>query len=172
MDANPFTPDGSYGLEWSCFAILDVDDDQCVTGKSGSGPFSARFGRRFEHLKTDLIDFLRHENAQRRTVILSFPQDIDIDDYVANALSTTPDPDTVRSTDPEIIVHSTTAGAWEKIKADGQLKAASELPRHPHRANLKNEVERYLENEPPEYREYIMFGTIASTNPEHIVASY
>jgi hypothetical protein len=171
-DANPFTSDGSYGSDWSCFAILDEYDDQCMTGKSGNGPFSARFGRRFEHLETHLIDFLQYENSQGRIVILSFPQDIDIDIYVAKAFSTTPDPDTVRSPDPEIIVHFTTAGAWEKIKADGQLKAASELPRHPHRENSKNEVERYLENEPPEYREYIMFGMIASTGPEHIVASY
>jgi len=171
-DANPFTSDGSYGLGWSSFCILDIDDDQFTTGKSGDGPFSARFGQRVEHLETRLIDFLRYENAQGRTVILSFPDDIDIDTYVTQALSQMPKPDTVRPEDPEIIIHSTTLDAWEKISAEGQLKAASELLRQARIIDPSSEVGRYLENEPPEYRDYIMFGAIASTTPEKIVASY
>ena len=171
-DANPFTPDGSYGLEWSSFCILDKGDDQFVTGKSGDGPFSARFGRRVEHLETRLIDFLRYENAQGRIVILSFPGDIDIDCYVTQALSRMPNPDAVRPDDPAIIIHSTTLDAWEKISTDGQLKAASELSQQARIVDCLSEVAHYLENEPPEYRDYIMFGTIASTTPEKIVASY
>jgi hypothetical protein len=172
MDANPFTPDGSYGVQWSCFCILDRDDDQFATGTSGDGPFSARFGRRVDHLETRLIDFLRYEDAHGRTVILSFPGDMDIDGYVTQALSRMPDPDAVRPDDPEIIIHSTTVDAWRKISADGQLKAASELSQQGHVVDPASEVGRYLENEPPEYGEYIMFGTIASTTPEKIVASY
>jgi hypothetical protein len=171
-DANPFTPDSSYGAGWSGFCILGQDDDQFTTGKSGAGPFSARFGRRVEHLATRLIDFLRYENAQGRTVILSFPDDINIDGFVAQALSQMPGPGVVRPEDPEIIVHSTTREAWRNIRADGWLKAASELSQQGRIVDPSSEVGRYLEHEPPEYREYIMFGTIASTTPEKIVASY
>jgi hypothetical protein len=69
-DANPFTPDGSYGLAWSSFCILDKDDDQFFTGKCGDGPFSVRCGRRVAHLENRLIDFLHYENGQGRTAIL------------------------------------------------------------------------------------------------------
>lgn len=170
-EANPFTPDGSYDLGWSSFCILDIDDDQIMTGKSGDGPFSARFGRRVENLEIRLIDFLRYEYSQRRTVILSFPDDIDPDCYVSQALSRMPSPDVVRPGDPEIIIHSTTLDAWRKISADGQLKAASELSQQTRIVDSSSELGRYLENEPPEYKDYIMFGTMASTTPEHVVAS-
>ena len=169
---NPFTPDGSYGSRWSSFSILDKDDDQFITGKSGDGPFSARFGRRVEHLEIRLIDFIRYENDHGRTVILSFPEDIDIDLYVKQALSRMPNPDTLRSNDPKIIVHSTAEGAWKIISSEGQLRAASELSQQAHIIDASSEVSRYLENEPPEYSDYIMFGPIASTTPEKIVASY
>jgi hypothetical protein len=171
-DINPFSPDGSYGLRWSSFCILDKDDDQFITGKSGDGPFTARFGRRVENLEARLIDYLRYENNQGRTVILSFPDDIEIDRYVSQALARMPDPDAVRPDDPKIIVHSTTADAWRIISSDGQLRAASGLSQQARIIDTSSEVWRYLEYEPPEYRDYIMFGTIVSTTPEKIVASY
>ncbi len=83
-----------------------------------------------------------------------------------------PNPDTVRPDDSEVIIHSTTLAAWERIRADGQLKAASELPRPARLLDSLSEVGRYLQNEPLEYGDYIMFGAIASTTPEKIVASY
>ncbi len=171
-DANPFTPDGSYGLEWSCFCILDRDDGQFFTGRSGDGPFSARFGRRVAHLENRLIDFLCYENAHNRTVILLFPEGVDVERFVARALSQTPHASVVRADDPEVIVHSTTLAAWESICTDGQLEAASRLPRPGRRLDPLSEVARYLRNEPPEYGDYIMFGELGSTAPERIVASY
>ena len=173
-DPNPFTPDGSYGFSWSSFCILDTDDDQFMTGKAGRGPFSARFGRRVQHLEAHLIDFIRYENEQGRIVILSFPEDIDIDQFVERALS--PNPAVVRPEDPNIIVHSTTVDAWQKIREDGQLKSAAELSQsgfQPERIiESSSEVGQYLMDEPPEYSDYIMFGTVASATPEKIIASY
>ena len=171
-DANPFTPDGSYGLAWSSFCILDKDDDQFFTGKCGDGPFSVRCGRRVAHLENRLIDFLHYENGQGRTAILLFPQGIDVDCFVAQALSQTPNTSVVRPDDPEVVIHSTTLVAWERTYADGQLKAASELSQRPHLLDPLSEVGQYLQNEPPEYGDYIMFGEIGSTTPERIVASY
>ncbi len=176
IDPNPFTPDGSYELGWSSFCILDRDDDQFMTGRIGTGPFSARFGRRVKHLEVRLIDFLRYENGQGRIVILSFPGDMDIDQYIEEAQSKVPGPNVVRPDDPKIVVHSTTLEAWKKIRTDGQLKSAAELSRssfQPVRIiESSSEVGRYLTDEPPEYSDYIMFGTITSTTPEKIVASY
>jgi hypothetical protein len=176
MDPNPFTPDGSYGLGWSSFCIVDRDDDQFITGRSGQGPFSARFGRRVDRLEDRLIDFLRYENGQGRIVILSFPEDRDIDQYIQAAPSKVPAPNVVRPEDPEIVIHSTTLAAWNKIRTDGQLKSAAELSRSsPQSVRIlesSSELGRYLRDEPPEYSDYIMFGEIASTTPEKIVASY
>jgi len=176
IDPNPFTPDGSYELGWSSFCILDTDDDQFMTGRVGAGSFSARFGRQVEHLEARLIDFIRYENGQGRIVILSFPDDMDIDQYIQRAQSMTPEPHVVRSNDPKVIVHSTTLEAWKKICMDGQLKSAVELSQsgvQPGRIlESSSEIGQYLRDEPCEYSDYIMFGEVASTTPEKIVASH
>jgi hypothetical protein len=176
LDPNPFTPDGSYASGWSSFCILDRDDDQFMIGKMGTGPFSARFGRQVKQLEIRLIDFLRYENEQGRAVILAFPDDMDVEQYLKAAHSKVPDPAIVRPDDPVIIVHSTTLEAWEKIRTDGQLKSAAELSRislQPARSlESSSEIGRYVSNEPPEYNDYIMFGEMASTTPEKIVATY
>jgi hypothetical protein len=176
IDPNPFTPDGSYELGWSSFCILDRDDDQFMTGRVDTGPFSARFGRRVKHLEVRLIDFLRYENGQGRTVILSFPEDMDIDQYIEEAQSKVLGLNVVRPDDPKIVVHSTTLEAWKTIRTDGQLKSAAELSRSSFPSvrikESSSEVGQYVKDEPPEYSDYIMFGTIASTTPEKVVASY
>jgi hypothetical protein len=174
-DPNPFTPDGSY-FGWGSFCILDTNDDQIMTGRVGSGPFSARFGRLVKHLETRLIDFLHYENEQGRTVILSFPDAMDIDEYIEQAQSMVPKPDVVRPNDPNIIVHSTTLESWNQICMDGQLKSAAELSKSGgQRGRILesvSEVGQYLKHEPPEYSDYIMLGEVASTGPEMIIASY
>lgn len=173
-DRNPFTQDGSYGSEWSSFCLLDRDDNQIFTGQSSNGPFSARFGRRVENLENRLIDFLRYENAHGRTVILSFPEDMDIDDFVAQALSNTPMVNIVRLNDPQVVVHSTTIYAWKSILADGELEAASRLGierGQTHSSQELSEIERYYQSEPPEYADYIMLGGMDSTASEMVLAS-
>ena len=154
-DENPFTPDGTYGAAWSCFRVIDRDDDQYSTGKSGNGPFSARFGRRVDHLEARLADFLRYESAHGRTVILAFPDGVDPDLFVAHALAHTPQADVVRPEDPRVIVHSTTAAAWWCIRADGALKAGALLASHrtsPSDTADRSELVQYLLAEPPVYK--------------------
>jgi hypothetical protein len=173
-DRNPFTQDGSYGSEWSSFCLLDREDDQVFTGQSGNGPFSARFGQCVENLEDRLIDFLRYENAHNRTVILSFPEGIDIDDFVARALSQTPMANVVRPNDPEVVVHSTTIHAWKSILADGELRAASCLGierDQAHDAQESSEIDQYYQSEPSEYVDYIMLGEMDSTASEMVLAS-
>jgi len=170
---NPFTADGTYGSAWNAFCILDSRDDQFATGQSGRGPFSARFGRNVPHLEYRLADFLRYEHAKGRQVILDFPPDIDLDAYVAQALTCTPDPCTVRPVDPPILVHSTSLAAWQKIQSDGVLLAASQLSRaSAPTAQGNGPLDDYLPHEPPEYRDHIMFGEIEICGPEMVVASY
>lgn len=167
-DPNPFTEDGGYGEGWSAFCVLAREDDQYLTGKSGEGPFSARFGRRVPHLRQRLADFLRYESAHGRTVIVAFPEDVDPRARVAQALAATPPPHVVRPEDPKIIVHATTVGAWQSIRRDGYLKVGA-------RSKAKTahtEVDAYLLDEPPDYSDHIMFGAVDSSAPEMVVASY
>lgn len=120
-----------------------------------------------------MIDFLRYENAHGRTVILSFPKDIDVDGFVARALSCTPEANIVRPGDPKVVVHSTTLPAWESILADGELKAASLLGiEEGASARGFSEIERYYQDEPPEYTDYIMFGGMDSAETEMVLASH
>jgi hypothetical protein len=173
-EPNPFTSNGEYGPEWSAFCILDEDHNQIFTGKSGKGPFSARFGRQVPDLRVRLGDFLKYENTHGRRVIVSFPADMDVDEYVTQTLASMPDSNTVRPEDPAILVHATTQAAWESIEADGALKAASQLAKKPDRSGGKaqmGQVEAYLFDEPPEYKDYIMFGWMDSCVPEMVLAS-
>lgn len=172
-DPNPFTPDGSYDSAWSAFCILDGQDDQFATGQSGQGPFSACFRQRVPHLERRLADFLRYEHAQGRQVILDFPLEYNLKEYVTQACASTPTPGAVRLEDPPILVHSTSLAAWQSIQADGVLKAASQLT-HSSSPNSQGTgpLEVYLRHEPPEYRDHIMFGEIESCGPEMVVASY
>ena len=173
-DPNPFSPDGSYDPSWRAFCILDQEDDYYFTGKVQNGPFSARLGRGVNHLQKRLADFIRYENSHRHNLILAFPADIDPDPYIAQAQANTPPSHQIRPEDPAIIVHSTTPNAWDHIRQDGCLKAASQLPQHPHMQTTQNlsDVERYLRDEPGEYKDYIMFGDTGSTTPERVTASY
>lgn len=170
-DRNPFTEDGAYGWEWSCFCLLDSEGDQFYTGKSGSGLFSARFGRGVKNLEHRLVDFLRYENAQGRKVMLSFPDDVDIDAYVRQALLRAPEERSVRPDDPRVVVHSTTSDAWKSILKDRELKAASQLALKRSGTGEPSEVELYYRNEPPEYKDYIMFGDVDSPASEMVLAS-
>jgi hypothetical protein len=171
---NPFTENGSYGLSWSGFVILDHDDDQYITGRGSNGLFSARFGRRVDHLKSRLTDFIHYENAYGRTVIVSAPPDVSVDRFVAEAVAETPGPQVIRADDPEVIVHATTVEAWRSIQSAGELVAASQLPSKPRLASSAtgSEVEQYYENEPPEYHDFIMFAPLGATTPEKVLASY
>ena len=135
-------------------------------------PSRLRADRHVPHLQNRLIDFLHYENAHGRTVILLFPKGVDVDAAVAQALARTPHADVVRPDDPAFIVHSTTLAAWEMIGRDGQLRAASHLAQQLRSLEPASDLERYLQGEPPEYSDYIMFGEIGSTTPERIVASY
>lgn len=173
-DPNPFTSNGEYGSEWSAFCILDEDHNQIFTGKGSKGPFSSRFGRQVPNLTEHLVDFLKYENAHGRRVILSFPPKMDVHEFVTQALASTPELNTVRSEDPAILIHATTHAAWESIQADRALKAASQLAKKPDRSGGEaklGEVESYLLHEPPEYKDYIMFGGMESCVPEMILAS-
>lgn len=173
-DPNPFTSNGEYSSEWSAFCILDEDHNQIFTGKSSKGSFSSRFGRQVPNLTEHLLDFLKYENDHGRRVILSFPPKMDVDEYVTHALASTPDSNTVRSEDPAILIHATTQAAWESIQADQTLKAASQLAKKPDRSGGEakvGEIEAYLFDEPPEYKDYIMFGGMDSCVPEMILAS-
>jgi hypothetical protein len=174
IDPNPFTDDGSYGHAWSAFCIEDRDDGQFFTGRSGQGPFCARFGRGVDLLENRLADFLRYESRYGRMVILSLPDDLDADGIVARALDRTPPPWVVRAGDPEKIVHSTTHRAWASIRADRELRAASQLTTGGDQSPelvIPSEVTRYYDHEPPEYGDYIMFGKIDEIGPEMVVAS-
>jgi hypothetical protein len=172
---NPYSEDGRYGHAWSAFCIEDRGDAQVVTGRHGDGPFCARFGRGVVDLQNRLADFLRYECAHDRTVILSCPEDFDVDRFVSRALSRTPASDVVRQDDPKTIVHSTTRQAWLRIEADRALRAASQLAADEHAAYTEqqtdSEVARYYHDEPFEYADYIMFAKIDEVGPEMVVAS-
>ena len=76
-----------------------------------------------------------------------------------------------RPSDPEFLIHSTTHEVWEEIRSAGEMRAAAYLPERWNLDDEDNETNRYLRSEPPEYREYIMFGGMTGSS-ELVLASY
>ena len=167
-DRNPFTHDGRCGPDWTAFFLLDRDDESSCMGTGKNGLFAYQFGRRARDIKGKLADFLRYESAHNRNVIISFPDGIDVDAFVADALATTPEPHVVRETDPRYAVHSTHAGAAKHIGRDAELKSLAKLRRE---GVAGGGVGFDSLGEPPEYADYICLGDLKSTGPEVVTAS-
>ena len=165
---NPFAKDGTYGKKWTC----------CIVGRGerygricGSGKNSIfRHGEMFENpgLMSRLADYLRYENAHDRNPILSFPDDIDVDVFVSQALSETPPENVLRDSDQRWLVHSTNVDAWVSIQRDGALMAQSILLEEG--TEILSVGFNQLE-EPQEFSEYVMLGSIENEYSEYIVAS-
>lgn len=172
-DDNPFSTDGSYGSQWSCFSLAGGTSATFFTGRSTAGCWLARFGTGVPDVAQRFADFALYENNQGRTVILQLPPGIDPAAFLRDAETTAPEPTELRPSDPAYVVHSTTTEGWRRIQSDGQLRAGSLIgssfgPTAP----PTNEVEAYIRNEPPEYKDYVMFGEVGSATPEVILASF
>ena len=171
-DPNPFTSDGSYGPEWTCFRVSGDQECELFTGRGPhpNGLFVGSFRQDAANLDNRLADFLRYENRQGRRVIVSFPKGEDADAIIARALAVTPPADVVRSTDPKIVVHTTTLDAWNDIRRDGVLKSLARLKAEGLVCG-DSDVDRYRMNEPEEYVDNIVFGAIDSPWPELVALS-
>ena len=166
---NPFTQDGRYGPEWICFYIHRKGDnpaDFCGSGKNSL--YTCRIDYSSANSMRRLADFLRYENRHGRNVILSFPDEMDVDTIVNEALIRTPTQDVVREEDPKWVVHSTNLEAWDSIQYDDRLKALSILLKEGRDVIT---VGFQQLGEPPDYAEYVMLGKIEGIGSEYVVAS-
>jgi len=169
---NPFSPDGSYGMSWSALTIVpDSGERLGYPGncRSRSGCFRCTVGMENDSLLMSTGDFLRYESAHGRTVIVSCPDDLDIDELVRKAIRQTPAPTVVRAADPRWLVHSTPRERWPIIRACGELRSSACL----HREGVDwKEVGFSQLGEPDEYREYVVLGDVGHVGCEHVVASH
>lgn len=165
---NPFSADGRYGPEWTCFRIDGVNRTICCSGGGKKGIFTFILGADTPWLKCHLADFLRYEKRHNRNVIISCPESINLGALVEQALAETPNEDCVRPTDPRWAVHSTTSAAWHDICRDGMLKSIALL-----HEEGKETTGLGIEElgEPPDYSEHIVLGQVEGMAPEFVVAS-
>ena len=166
--ANPFTDDGRYEEQWSCFCLIEGERGLDFRGRGENGLYTFQFGQDAPRLEPRLADFLRYETSHGRNVILAFPEVFGLKTLVESVLAETPGDDIVRSGDPRWVVHSTNADAWASIRADGELRALSVL-REEGRTVLSIGFSEL--GEPPDYAEYVVLGRVDNVNPEHVVAS-
>jgi hypothetical protein len=171
--ANPFTPDGSYGPAWSAFCLRDDCDWRGSNKRGANGLYALVFPRqwhpKFGTLATVLADFIRYENLNHRQVILSAPADLDIEALAQHALAGIPDKSVIRPVDPRWLVHSTPRSAWEKIQQCGELRSLARLRRE---GMMIKGVGFETFGEPDDYAEYVMLGLPGMMSPEFVVASY
>jgi hypothetical protein len=166
---NPFSSDGRYGDEWICFRIHPTDDHANCCGGGRKSVYTLCLGRKTANLNQRLSDFLRYGNGLGRNVILSFPENMNVDSFVQESLGNAEANDFVRKDDPKWVVHSTSLEAWSNIRKDGMLKSRSVQEKEG--CNSRGGIGFDLLGETPEFVEYIMFGTIDSLSPEFVVAS-
>lgn len=163
---NPFTSDGTYGEQWSCFRVVDSGDFAVFNGRSSTGLYNATVNvQKCPNYKHMLADFLRYETSHGRNVIISCPDGIESSALIANALDITPPPDQIRAGDPKWVVHSTSLEAWQQIEATGELRSHHLL--HSDKPTLGFT----LFGEPHGYADYIMFGQVDSVSSEIVVAT-
>jgi hypothetical protein len=86
---NPFSKDGRYGPEWTCFCIDGVNRTNSCSGGGKKGLFTFILGADTPDLKCHLADFLRYERRLKRNVIISCPETINLEALVAAALAET-----------------------------------------------------------------------------------
>jgi len=165
-DPNPFSADGRYGSQWTCFRIACAPG--CLSGGGRRGPFTIVVPMDCPDLKARLADFLRYESRNGRRVILSCPESVDIDALIREALVETPEGDTVRPTDPKWVVHSTTLEAWDGISTAGSLKSLSLLREDGIQTTALGQTEL---GEPAEYADYVILGQMHALSAEYVVAS-
>ena len=171
-DPNPFTADGSYGPQWSCFRIRDDADAWAVNRRWATGLYAFVVGRDWRHseslLAADLADFLRYESMHERQVIVSVPVEIDAQALVQRAMAETPAWSVVRPYDPKWLIHSTMTRNWAAIQACGELRSLARLRREGCPVGGIGFAEL---GEPEDYTEHVMLGNAGAMAPEFVVAS-
>jgi len=168
-DPNPFTADGAYSPQWSCFRIREETDGRGVNRRWANGLYAFVVGRGWQReLAADLADFLRYESMHGRRCIISVPGDMDARRFVEEALEKTPVWSIVRPDDAKWLVHSTTAPGWAAIQACGELRAQARLRREG--VAMPNLGGDWL-GEPADYADYIILANAGAMAPEFVVAS-
>ncbi|MEN6305432.1 MAG: hypothetical protein ABFD96_22100 [Armatimonadia bacterium] len=164
---NPFSAVGTYAEGWSCLQLSAADDDVVRNGREPSGLYMATFGRRTQHLRERLGDFLRYETGHGRRVIVALQQDTEAESFIAEALAQTSLSTSVRPHDPRWVVHSTTIEAWTMIERCGELRSAATLAGL---GSLDTTLGERLVGDPPDYAQYVALGTTEAIGPEFVVA--
>lgn len=168
-DPNPFTADGAYGPQWSCFRIRDDDDGWAVNRRWENGLYAFVVGRRWpRELAADLADYIRYECMYGRRCIVSLPGEVDGEAFVERALAETLEWSVVRPKDPKWLVHSTPVANWQAIRACGELRSLARLCREG--LSLPG-VGFAAFDEPKDYADYVMLTKPGVMAPEFVVAS-
>lgn len=165
---NPFSTDGRYGPEWTCFQIDGINRTNCCCGGGTKGLFTFILGTDTSDLKCRLADFLRYNNQHKRNVIIACPKSINLKTFIEQALAETPDENRVRPTDPKWVIHSTTLAAWDDIRQDAMLKSLA-LLREEGKQTIGMGIEKL--GDPPDFANYVMLGSMEAVSPEVVVAS-
>lgn len=167
-DPNPFTADGAYGPQWSCFRIREDFDGWATNRRWENGLYAFVVGRGWPRdLAADLADFIRYESLQGRQCIISLSEDMS-GTFVDQALAETAAWSVVRPDDQKWLVHSTTAQGWAAIQACGELRAQARLRREG--LAMPNLGGDWL-GEPAYYADYIILANAGAMAPEFVVAS-
>jgi hypothetical protein len=171
-DTNPFSADGSYGSSWSCFSTLGGSEYRHLTCRTRSGCWLFRINVEQVAIKRHLIDFIRYENENRRTVIVEARLGELSARAVADMERLTPLPGIIRESDEPFLVHSTDRAGWGKIRAAEELTASAFLPKGRNLDALDDQAAAYMRSEPSEYKEYIMLGSLNGPSTEVVVSCF
>ncbi|WP_203457086.1 hypothetical protein [Paenibacillus tepidiphilus] len=155
--ANPFSPDGTYGPNWSAF-VYGEEQPYYSNVWPGSRVYVLSVNPQIDIHGTRLRDFADYENAHGRTVIVRAPA-AQQEQAMAQFHPSLSGGSLcgIREHDPRYLVHSTTLESWTAIKRTGALLSPAELRR---RQCAVHEIGLKALLEPADYSDYIMLDVL------------
>jgi len=143
---NPFCNNGTY-FQYSCFSTNGNSNYEMLTTRLKSGCWIVEYNESNYH---DFIcDYIRYENKNNRIVIVQTKIAEEVKSIIIKSN---------KGTLPDVLVHSTSLEASIEIEKKGKITADKYLNNST--KNEKHVIQKYKENEPIEFSEYVMLGKI------------
>ncbi len=163
---NPITK-GSYDSSWIIYQLTDSNEYEMMNGGENSVVYTLKVSKKFPQWKMSVFDFVQYNETYNKNIILSIS---DEDFRLAQSFygNHKYNDNFLRSYEPDVLIHSTTAENWEKIKTDNCLKSWNIL-KH---SNVIPEAEPIgkLLGDPQDFSDYIMFSN-GNISGEIVVSS-
>ncbi len=146
---NPIT-NMPYDDSWAIFMLTDSKDYNMFVGRQNGCAYTVKFSRfANENLRFALCDFIGYNESNNKNIILFLKNEELLEaknSYAGHSYNES----FLRTTEPKVLVHSTTLDSYKQIQKDSKLISFNKL-------NLNCEPIGVQLGDPKDFSDYIMF---------------